>query len=351
MPPKKPPLTHFLCLPLSSQTATPQWQASLKHFTSNVESLYSSEAGSAAASSAPNFPTIARSVPDKAIRPLGTLHLTIGVMSLIKPEQLDAAVELLQNLDLVTLLVKANEQQESGQSAEATAAPTSSKNYAGMPKNPEDEASQSRQSPSPSPLILSFTGLQSMHSPKSTSFLYIPPTDTTGRLYPFCHTLKDRFTRENLILEDTRPLKLHATVLNTIYAGKFYPRKGQTPVQAERLGAECGSPDRGSRREHDTEEPANNEPNHKGHEAAEEGTAELEGKHRVSVAKKKGKSRKETVKLDARSLLSRYVDFTWARNVRIEKLAICEMGAKKIIDDSGNVVGEEYTEIASAALP
>ncbi|KAL8899185.1 MAG: hypothetical protein Q9207_006327 [Kuettlingeria erythrocarpa] len=350
MTPNKPPLTHFLCLPLNGQSSAPQWQASLEHFRANVESLHSAQAGSSTVPSASSIPPTARAVPDKAIRPLGTLHLTIGVMSLMKPEQVDAAIELLRSLEVGTLLTNANEQQESGQSVKVTAAPESSKDSASMPKYFNDGLSRSIRSSSP-PLTLSFIGLKSMHSPKSTSFLYTPPTDTTGRLYPFCQALKDRFTQENLMLEDARPLKLHATVLNTIYAGKCYPRKGLTTVQGGNSGAESGSRKLGSGEEHDTEGPANGGPEVEGQGTAEEDTAKSEGKRHVSVGKKKGKRKKETIRFDARDLLSRYVDFAWARDVRIEKLAICDMGAKKTIDDDGKVLGEEYTEVASVALP
>ncbi len=176
MTPKKPPLTHFLCLPLYSQSAASQWQASLEHFRANVESLHCFQAGSSTGPSASDIPPTARGIPDKAIRPLGTLHLTIGVMSLTKAEQVDAAIELLRSLEVGTLLTKANEQQESGQSAEVTAAPKSSKDSASMPKYLDDGLSQSiHSSPPPPPLTLSFIGLKSMHSPKSTSFLYTPP--------------------------------------------------------------------------------------------------------------------------------------------------------------------------------
>ncbi|KAI4187030.1 MAG: hypothetical protein LQ346_005571 [Caloplaca aetnensis] len=348
MTPKKPPLTHFLCLPLNSQSAAPQWQASLKHFRANAESLPPPRAGASTAPSASSIPPTVRAVPDKAIRPLGTLHLTIGVMSLTKPEQVDAAIELLRSLEMGNLLAKANEQQESGRSAEVTAASTSSKDSASMPKHIDDGLSQSIRSSSPPPLTLSFTGLKSMQSPKSASLLYTPPTDTTGRLYPFCQALKDRFTQENLMLEEARPLKLHATILNTIYAGKCYPRKGLTPVNS---GVDSGSREPGSGDEHGTEGPANREPEDEGHGTAEEDTAKSEGKRHVSVAKKKGKRRKESIRLDARELLSQYVDFAWALDVRVEKLAICEMGAKKTFDDGGKVIGEEYTEVASIALP
>lgn len=37
----------------------------------------------------------------------------------------------------------------------------------------------------------------------------------------------------------------------------------------------------------------------------------------------------------------------WAKDFPIEKLAICKMGAKKIIGGNEEIVGEEYEETAS----
>ena len=34
--------------------------------------------------------------------------------------------------------------------------------------------------------------------------------------------------------------------------------------------------------------------------------------------------------LDARDVLARYADFVWARDFRLERVAICEMGARKV---------------------
>jgi hypothetical protein len=44
------------------------------------------------------------SIPGKAIRPIGTLHLTIGVMSLLSQEKINDAVDFLKKLNLKDLL-------------------------------------------------------------------------------------------------------------------------------------------------------------------------------------------------------------------------------------------------------
>ena len=62
------------------------------------------------------------------------------------------------------------------------------------------------------------------------------------------------------------------------------------------------------------------------------------------------------LKFDARPLLEAYESFVWAEDVVLDRIAICEMGAKKKkkerVDGGGSVVGEEeeYTEVASVGL-
>ncbi|KAL8723294.1 MAG: hypothetical protein Q9181_007315, partial [Wetmoreana brouardii] len=218
MPPKKkPPLTHFLCLPLVTPSSTPQWQKSLQAFTDDI--MHSNQPFETTSSS--TSPTKRQgdkaSIPLKAIRPLGTLHLTIGVMSLPQPERVDAAIMALKGMDVVQMLQRAEAPKEQDQgSAEGISAGEGSD-----PPPPTHDRGQN-----PSPLTLSFTGLKSMHAPRSTSLLYVPPTDPTGRLYPFCRALRERFVEEGFMVEEKRELKLHATVLNTIYAGKVAAAEG-----------------------------------------------------------------------------------------------------------------------------
>jgi hypothetical protein len=117
------------------------------------------------------------------------------------------------------------------------------------------------------PLKVTLRGLESMHTPSKTSILYSSPTGD-DRLYPFCQKLKDLFTEAGFILEENRPLKLHATIVNTVYV-----------------------------------------PGARG-----------KGGHRKSKAK---------LTLDAREILEDYEDFEWMSNVELTKLAICKMGAQK----------------------
>lgn len=55
--------------------------------------------------------------------------------------------------------------------------------------------------------------------------------------------------------------------------------------------------------------------------------------------------------VDARALVKEYKDHVWADEVRLERIAICEMGAEKVRNEAGQVVDEVYREIASVELP
>jgi activating signal cointegrator complex subunit 1 len=123
-----------------------------------------------------------------------------------------------------------------------------------------------------------------MHSPKSTSILYAGPQDPSGRLFQACVALRGFFEKEGCLVPDNRPLKLHATIVNNIYA-------------------------------------------------------------------KSGHRGGENLRIDAENLLEEWKDFVWAQDFVIEKLAICKMGAKKTINESGQVIGEEYEEVASIPFP
>ncbi|KAL8993757.1 MAG: hypothetical protein Q9169_006103 [Polycauliona sp. 2 TL-2023] len=178
-----------------------------------------------------------------------------------------------------------------------------------------------------------------MHSPKSTSMLYTPPADISGRLYPFCEMLKERFVEGGFMVKEERGLKLHATVLNTVYAGKVDAGRKLVQGADGRFGEGKG------------EEEVYLEQGEEGGGGGGEKTSDaLQSRSSELKVKKKGK-RKEVVKFDARELVERYEGFEWAKGVRIERVAICEMGAKKIKDEKGEVIGEEYTEVASVALP
>ncbi|TRX97524.1 hypothetical protein FHL15_001802 [Xylaria flabelliformis] len=133
------------------------------------------------------------------------------------------------------------------------------------------------------PLSVTLKSLHTMQSATKASVLYAPPLDEDGVLTRFCEKLRSSFQEAKLMIEDDRPLLLHATIMNTIYV--------------------------------------------KGRGASRSG---------------KGKSR-EKLTIDARQILDRYEDCLWMENVPIEKIAICKMGAKK--QEDGDEAYEVEAEI------
>lgn len=225
---KKPPLTHFLCLPLVTDASRPQLQSGLEKLKEDIEED--------------------STVPAKAIRPIGTIHLTLGVMSLTEP-QLQAVREYLQSLSLHDLIRNITIQKAADRTAEGGAI-TENLDAATMPDT--------------SFLAVDLQELRPMHSPSRTSILYAAPEDPTKRLLPFASALKDDLMQNEFLVNDTRPLKLHATIINTVYA----------------------KPNKTNRNSH-------------------------------------------SMYFDARDLIDKYKDFTWAEAVRIDRIQICKMGAKK----------------------
>jgi len=226
-------------------------------------------------------------IPAEAVRPIGTLHLTLGVMSLQSPERVAAASTFLRGLDVREMLHEASKVGGTGPAnvvevAEGTEI---------LPETKDD--SQAESLDKVLPLTVTLFGLNPMHKPSSTSILYASPLDDTSRLYPFTLALQQAFTNAEFLLQDDRDLYLHATIVNTIYAKD---KKART---------------QGS-----------------GH----------------------GKNSKGSRKFDAQEMIAKYQGFEWAKDVHIERLSICEMGAKKTIEN-GKVVNEEYVEIASVPLP
>lgn len=250
MPPRAFP-THFLCIPLVTPSSRPQLTQSLEAFTADVT----------------NPATFG--VPRDAVRPVGTLHLTLGVLSFPQGEGLEKATDLLKSLKLKDLLTGSVPEQQQQQ-----------------------QPGQSSSEPSLSPLTITLQGLASMQLPSKASTLYAPPVDQLGTLQGFCEKLRAVFQEAGLMIEENRPLLLHATILNTVYV-------------------------RGQQRRH--------------------------GGGRTGRG-----GRKEKLTIDASGILDRYEDEVWLENFKLEKIALCRMGAKKTVVDG--VEDEAYEVEAEVDL-
>lgn len=134
------------------------------------------------------------------------------------------------------------------------------------------------------PLSVTLRGLESMHDPAKTSVLYVAPVDEDRTLSEFCLKLREAFEAADLLVPDTRALLLHATIINTIYL----------------------------------------------------------------VGRRSGNGRKRAPKLtiDAREMLQKYEAFEWMRDVRVERVSICRMGARAV--EGGD---EEYVVEGEVAIP
>jgi activating signal cointegrator complex subunit 1 len=278
--PKKPQLTHFLCLPLVTESSRLYLQTSLSKFKSDLSTH--------------------TAVPSKAVRPVGTLHLTLGVMS-IPPSALEFATSFLADLNLHDILRDTTHRLF----AEKAAADGTVCENLNADALPEIEA-----------LSVNLRGLVAMQRSEKTSVLYAEPQDASERLLPFAQALRDHFTGKGFCVEDERPLKLHATVLNTIYA-KPKRRQSRNPELQD-------------------VKPQSQDDGH--HEMKNNPTAPPP------------LDEKSWQRFDARDLIDKYQDFVWAEDISIDRLCICEMGAKKILNSEGEVVDEAYEVVATRSI-
>lgn len=235
---RRPPLTHFLSLPLITSSSRVELSAGLERLRQSIASSNQNTAGQ-----------FVRAIPSEAIRPIDSIHLTLGVMS-FQEDKLEQAIALLRRLDIPRLL-----------------------------EPPTFEQTEAVQSSAPvPPLDITLQSLLSMHSPTDTSVLYAEAMDASQRLYRFGERLKAQFEGAGVMVPDKRPLKLHATLFNTVYV-KNKPR------------------------------------------------------------------------IDATNLQKEFKSFVWAKDIHIERVAICKMGAKKEFDAHGELLSEKYEEVASIDLP
>lgn len=331
--PKKPPLTHFLCLPLVSDKSAEQLEASLEKLRDELRRT--------------------ELVPLEAVRPVGTLHLTLGVMSL-DAERLGAANQCLQGFDIRSLLRDIGAQKLAEKAAEAG---TISENL-GAAAFPDTEA-----------LAIDLKSLVPMQAPHKTSILYAEPRDASQRLYPFGVALRDYFREKGFLVEDKRALKLHATIVNTIYAksagrsGRGRGKAGKHKEKHVEESAESVVVKQDDKNDDDAASTTNSLPDadpDADPERDENTTAPLEpstGETEAKAAEEHiirsqghGPNAKSWMRFDARELVERCKDFVLAEGVVIDRVQICKMGAKKILREDGEVVGEEYEVVAEKVI-
>ncbi|KAJ9201073.1 hypothetical protein DTO164E3_3822 [Paecilomyces variotii] len=425
---KKPPLTHFLCFPLVNDVSLPQLESSIATFKAAIPSRLRTE------NDHPLKPTPPL-IPDGAVRPVGTLHLTLGVMSLPTKERLDEAINLLQSLDLVSIAREAEARAKSMQNrARAlletplnpdfvdSEPPATAEAQEGLLPTASGQLATGTDSvrpvtpDSPEPLIVSLESMHALPRARSATVLYAAPVDPTSRLYPFSVLLREKFleagflegeykkpaasedqgsqkaegnseglqkvesnsrpeaeaTLQQSLLEEVptglaedptsgpssskiklkekkpkaRPLLLHATVVNTIYAGRGRrrdggPKNGTYTFDARDILAHYRDyyidADRTQPRSTIiatgiSEDQLSAESNSDAEGGKDEGNRPPEKKQKQMQNKRPGADD------------STKIPFLWARDIPIDKVCICEMGAKKLDASNGDPNAERLSQ-------
>lgn len=270
--------THFLCIPLVTDKSRPLLESALRRFSQDVRR---------------------EGIPQAAVRPVGSIHLTIGVMSLPTPDRMEAVTELLKNLEIGSLLTSKRIDQGMrvgrifSASYSLTQAYLEDGGKVGILQQSASSAGGLSERPAEAvrnqdlePIKVSLRSLYPMQQSNSTTVLYTSPHDQSELLHLLCTSLHESFTAAGFIVAD-RPFKMHATVLNMVYAKqRAHGGRGRRPT------------------------PINGDP-----------------------------------------LLASWKDVEWTDEFELEKIAICKMGAKKSYDASGEVIDESYEEIFSISLP
>lgn len=197
-PETRPSPTHFLCLPLVNSTSLPQLESSIAAFKKAHPPAPVAEPPLDRDQSANEHDVLRPLIPDGSVRPLGTLHLTLGVMSLPTKQRLEEALAFFQSLDLAALMREAervaielrekrNPHLRSVQPERDVGDGASRECAVQMPQIPE-------------PLSVSLESLHALPRAKAATVLHSSPVDATGRLYPFCVMLRDKFIEAGFIL-------------------------------------------------------------------------------------------------------------------------------------------------------
>ncbi|KAJ6062706.1 uncharacterized protein N7446_006826 [Penicillium canescens] len=395
---KRQPLTHFLCLPLINTTSITQLESSITGF----KTAHLPGPGSTSPACPNDQASTSRLViPSSAFRPLGTLHLTLGVMSLCNKERLEQAISFFRSLDLKALISEADQ-------------------VAARKRNthtPSESSVSTHVTDQDQPLIVSLESLHALPSAKSATVLHASPVDPTGRLYPFCVMLRDKFigagfieneaskahakektyqkssTNDNNVANTStpllnlptsppaeqksgsladvdpytaalsrkpkpRPLLLHATLVNTIYV------PGRQNVQSKgSKGTERNkSPKRitfdardlvSQYKDYYTDETrANARPVNFETKDHPESSSVANGN-----CKQPESPGQNFHSADSRQSKPTY-PFIWAKDITLDTVCICEMGAKKIPShlnvtsnhDLDNRLGEKYTVVSERSL-
>jgi activating signal cointegrator complex subunit 1 len=165
-----------------------------------------------------------------------------------------------------------------------------------------------------------------------------PVSSSTTRLRAFAETVRGAFLAHELILPERRELKLHATLVNTIYAR---PRGRRARARKLPHGRGGGAKEKGKGKGDKHVSVASDSGQAEEAEEGGEEEEEEEGKDArpaATMMDKKGR-------IDARALIEEWADRVWGV-VDVERIVICEMGAQ--VDERDGEV--RYKEVAEKGI-
>ncbi|KAJ5168904.1 uncharacterized protein N7482_004498 [Penicillium canariense] len=200
-PEKRPQLTHFLCLPLVNSTSLPQLEASIAAFKTAYPPVPFADFRHSQHQT-PEQDASHAFIPEGAVRPVGTLHLTLGVMSLTNKERLDEALAFFKALDLVSLMREAERvadeaRQERDLKPSSRFIPDSADSS--LQLNSDAGSTEATR-----PFSVSLESLHALPRAKAATVLHASPVDPTGRLYPFCLMLRDKFIEAGFMQAESK---------------------------------------------------------------------------------------------------------------------------------------------------
>ena len=343
--------THFLALPLVTATSLPQLASSLSHFqslTTAPRTLRPSElralekrreqetherdagedstnASEISGQEANKTSERIKIIPAAAHRPPGTLHLTLGVMTLGDAVATERALSFLKGIDYLQLLQEADgrqadysnrqlaelgeerQQRLSNSTHEATTAASDVANTAPKTLTTEITPPLSSTSPAleeahPAALHISLRSLQTFPSNNCARVFYAEPYDPTARLQSFAESIRRKFVGAGIISKENRELTLHATLANLKYV-----RGPSLKGKRQRNNADATD--------------------------VIHVFAEQEGKLQITRD-----DRGEEKNSEQRP-------FVWAQDILINRVRICKMGAVK---SDNEIMGMEYPAIVVA---
>ena len=165
------------------------------------------------------------------------------------------------------------------------------------------------------PFTVSLRGLAAFPSPANATVLHARPHDPTNRLHHFCIALRRSFEDAGLMARETRDLKLHVSLVNTIYAGKDKKRR-----------------EKGGRR---------------GRNEAIDARELLETFNRRGRRLSRDADTPNRFPARVVEYKQEHEEFVWAEDVVIDRVRICKMGAKAVEDTE---LGQEYEVVCEKRI-